>query len=336
MKIKEYFIPKSMIYTGAHTNVQTKIIHYQFTSVSLTVTDSFEPNPLMKHYIQVIGLSEIEKIQSIKSYFKVDPLVLEDVFNVKQRNKLELRDESLFCAFHIEYLDKREIKNDYLSILLYEDTIISFHETEPLYLLPIKTLIETSQDTKAKEIDYLFFQILDIITDHHLDVFEYLEYESSRFEEKILETKNVDQEMFYLIRKQMLKLKNNVYPVLEQFDKIFNKRHLLFRDENAGYYEDLKDHLKRLDDHLNQSRELMRHLLDLHINNQSNKMNRIMTTLTLFSAIFIPLSFLTGFFGMNFVNFGILQYENAVGIFGLICLAIAGFMFFLFKKVKWF
>ena len=104
---------------------------------------------------------------------------------------------------------------------------------------------------------------------------------------------------------------------------------------NRPYFDDLLDHLRRLDLLLVQSRELTRHLLDLNMNNQSNKMNKIMTTLTLFSAIFIPLSFLTGFFGMNFVHFGILEYPQAVGLFVGFCVIVAGVMYFIFKRSKW-
>lgn len=336
MKIKDYFMPKSNVYTGDYAHIKTKITHYTYDENELIITDSFEKEVGKKHYIQVVGLNEVAVIETIKQHFKVDPLTLEDVFNVKQRNKLELKDDSLFGAMHIEFLEHRIVKDDYLSFLLFEDAIITFHETEPTYLLPLKTILADNLETRTKSVDYLFFQIIDIITDNHLDLYEHLEMETSLFEEEILETKQISQEQFYMIRKQMLKLKNNISPVLDQFQKVLSKESKLFQKANLGYFEDLKDHLARLDDHLNQSRELMRHLLDLIINNQSNRMNKIMTTLTLFSAIFIPLSFLTGFFGMNFVHFDILSYENAVLVFTGVCFGLALVMFILFKKMKWF
>ena len=58
----------------------------------------------------------------------------------------------------------------------------------------------------------------------------------------------------------------------------------------------------------------MRHLLDLQMNNQSNRMNKIMGALTVFSAMFIPATFITGFFGMNFVNFDFLKHDYGVFI----------------------
>ncbi|MFH5881269.1 CorA family divalent cation transporter [Liberiplasma polymorphum] len=335
MKIKNYFTPKSFVYTGEHHHIETKIVHYHFNDTTLKMSNNFKPLDFPKHYIQVIGLNDIEKIQALKEYYTIDSLILEDVFNVKQRNKIEVKPAYLFGVFHIEHLHEGEILDDYMSLFMFKDTIISFHETEPVFLQPLHALFETHKEIKEKPIDYLFYQILDIITDQHIDVFDEIENYMSVFEEEILGSKNINQEDFYIVRKQLLRLKNSVTPTLEQLERAL-ERSELFTKESEGYFEDLTDHLKRLDSQVNQARELMRNLLDLHINNQSNKMNRIMTTLTLFSAIFIPLSFLTGFFGMNFVHFDILEYEYSLGIFIAMCFILAGLMFLLFKKMKWF
>ena len=335
MNIYNYIKPKSNVYTGKHNKIETKIIHTIYDAKTLELDELFGVDDQKKHYIQVVGLSDIEKISSIKDVYQIDPLILEDIFNVNQRNKIEMKDAYLFCVFNLMYIENEQLKEDYMSLLMTKNTIITFHETEPTFLNPLKTLFEEYKELRERSIDFLFFQILDIITDHHLDVYDHLDDQTIKFEEQILETKSIEQDAFYLIRKQMLKLKNNVSPVLEQLDKsIINTNH--FRLENQGYFDDLRDHLKRLDVRLTNSRELMHHLLDLHMNNQSTKMNKIMTTLTIFSAIFIPLSFMTGFFGMNFKHFDILEYPFAVGLFALICVMIVIGMILFFRRKHWF
>ena len=336
MNLSSYFKPKTMVYTGKHIKTPTSIKHYAYDAKTLLVSTDFKSNKDLKNYIQIVGLSNVQEIAIIKEHYNIDPLILEDVFNVNQRNKIEVVENSLFGAFHVEYLENNYVKEDYMSILMIENTIITFHETEPVFLKPLDTLFNDHKELREKSIDYLLYQILDIITDNHLDVYDELDLAISLFEEEIIDTKNIEQEDFYLVRKNMLKLKNNVTPIYEQLEKILLKNQELFNSSNKLYYEDLKDHLQRLDSRINQAREVMRNLLDLHMNNQSNKMNKIMATLTLFSAIFIPLSFLTGFFGMNFVHFGILQYSQAVLIFSILCFSIAILMVLYFKKKKWF
>ncbi|MDO9629224.1 MAG: CorA family divalent cation transporter [Acholeplasmataceae bacterium] len=336
MNISNYFKPKTMIYTGKHVKTPTSIKHYAYDGQNLKINSDFKSNKDLKNYIQIVGLSNVEEIAIIKEHYNIDSLILEDVFNVNQRNKIEVVDNSLFGVFHVEYLENDYVKEDYMSLLMIENTIITFHETEPIFLKPLESLFNEHKELREKSIDYLLFQILDIITDNHLDVFDELDTAIAIFEAEILETKDVEQEDVYLVRKNMLKLKNNVTPIFEQLDKILFKNQTLFNPSNKLYYEDLKDHLQRLDGRINQSREVMRNLLDLHMNNQSTKMNKIMATLTLFSAIFIPLSFLTGFFGMNFIHFGILAYNQAVLIFSIMCFVIAVSMVLFFKKKKWF
>ncbi|MFW6319832.1 MAG: CorA family divalent cation transporter [Bacillota bacterium] len=336
MKIKNYFTPKSLVYTGKHDEVKTTIRHYHYNENNLKMTNNFKPMDGYKSYIQVIGLSDIEKIKSLKDDYSVNILTLEDIFNVEQRNKIEHKEQYIFSVFGVDYLKDEALHHDYMSVLLFSDALITFHEKEPQFLDAIHPLFTEEGSLKKESVDYLYFHIIDIITDHHLDVYDYLKDAAVTFESDILESKKLNQESVYTLRKNLLRLKNNVSPILEQFNKLTDKNSPLIHPENLPLFEDVRDHLKRLDERLNDLREMMRYLLDLYINNQSNTMNRIMTTLTLFSAIFIPLSFLTGFFGMNFTHFAILDYQNALLIFVSLCVILAVLMIMLFKKMKWF
>jgi magnesium transporter len=336
MKIANYFTPKSFKYSGIHKNIPTVITDTHYNVATFKTFDTHTPDASLKHHILVVGLSDIAKIRQMLESYNISSLIVEDVFNVSQRDKLEHSDNALFVAMDVNYLKDGLIKEDYFSALLTDHILFTFHETEPEYLAPIKSLLEKSDETRKRPVDYLFYEILDMITDIHLSVYETLNRAGEKFEEEILETKTVDQEAFYLIRKRLLALKNSVTPIHEQLSRGVHKKSPLIHEDTYPFFDDLIDHLARLDSGLYESREVMRHLLDLHINNQSHKMNQIMTTLTLFSAIFIPLSFLTGFFGMNFVHFEVLEYEHALVFFLGVCFLMAAFMVVLFKRMRWF
>lgn len=285
--------------------------------------------------IQVTGISE-EILSAIQKDYAFDHTVFEDILNQKQRNKFEVKEDHLFATFHYDEIINEEIKPNYLSLLLYKEAVILFHKTTTSLSSDLVEVLTKNVQAREKALDYIFYFVLDWMTDHHLDVFKHLFAQAISYEEALLENQSLNQEALYLIRKKLLRLKVNIEPIYEDFEKtLIHAKHLI-SNEHQLYYDDVKDHLLRLLSHLNEAREMIRHLLDLNLNNQSQKMNRIMTTLTLFSAIFIPLSFLTGFFGMNFVHFELLEYEHALIGFILGCVFLALGMVFLFKKMRWF
>jgi len=336
MKIAHYFTPKSFKYSGVHKDIPTNITDIHFSEDTFKTFDGHTPDASLKHHIKVVGLSDVTKIRQMLESYHIPSLIIEDVFNVSQRDKIEHFDDTLFVAMDVNYMKDRTFKKDYFTAILTDHVLFTFHETTPEYLTPLDTLVEKSDETRKRPIDYLFYELLDMITDMHLSVYEHLKREGLRLEDELLETKTVDQEKFYLIRKRLLALKNSVTPIYDELRRDVHKKTALIHPDTLPFFDDLIDHLARLESDLTESRELMRHLLDLHINNQSHKMNQIMTTLTLFSAIFIPLSFLTGFFGMNFVHFEVLEYEHALGFFIGACFLVAAFMVLLFKRMRWF
>ena len=122
-------------------------------------------------------------------------------------------------------------------------------------------------------------------------------------------------------------------------DNLFKNEYLLKKivdSKTSKYYEDLEDHIVNLNEKVRTEIELLKGVFEIYMNNNADKMNEIMKTLTIFSAIFIPLSFLSGIFGMNFVKFPILSNDNGLLIFIIISILIPISMLIYFKKHKWF
>ena len=328
--------PGSPIYTGVH-QVETLITHIVYNKDELKKVDSLSLEPGHNNWFIFKGLNDTQKIKSICEEYNVDSLVMEDILNVNQRNKIEFFETYIFAVVSYAYLHENQILHDYLSVLMFKDKVFTFHEHNiNLFEEVYKRLENNKGIIRSVNHDYLFYVILDTIIDNDIVVEREISNRTAKLEEDIIALESTDQTLLYNSRKELLFLKKTIDPIYESFTKMEYKTCPLIAKELYKYFGDVSDHIKRTYEEINIERELLRNLLDVHMNNVSNKMNAIMKTLTIFSAIFIPLSFLAGVFGMNFVEFPLLSKPYGLTIFIGICLTIAITMVFYFRNRKWF
>ena len=335
MRNKKSLPPESFVYTGTKMN-KTEVHHIQNDEKSIRHTTTVDVHPRLNDWIMIQGLKDTDFIQKITSRFGVDTLVIEDILNVHQRNKLEIYDDYVFSVKKFAYLEGDKIKHEYISILLFEDKLITFQEDKSPVFEPIIRRIEKKQGiiTKMKH-DYLYYCILDTIVDYNIATRKYISANIISLENHIMNLETSNQTLLYNLRKELVFLKNSNKQLLFSFSHQEYKKISLIHEDIYKYYEDLHDHIARLDENISIEQELLRNLLDVHMNNVSNKTNRIMTILTIFSAIFIPLSFLAGVFGMNFTDFPFLKNPNGMAYFVLLCIVISTTMLAFFKHKKW-
>lgn len=327
--------PETMVYTG-NKLFKTEITHLQYDSQSIRETRTPDSHPKLNDWIMIHGLKDVDYIKKICDRFGVDPLVTEDVLNVHQRNKLEIFEDYIFSVNKFAYVKDNEIHHEYISMLLFEDKLITFQEQKTTFFDPIIKRIKEKQGNITKMgHGFLYYSILDSIIDENIESRKLLSRKIMLLEDDIINLEKTDQSVLYNIRKELLYLKNSNKHFLFSFTHKEYEKIPMIKDDIFKYYEDLTDHIVRLDENIDVERELLGNLLDVHNTNVSNKMNRIMTVLTIFSAIFIPLSFLAGVFGMNFSNFSLLESPYGLTYFTSICIVIAVSMISFFRYKKW-
>ncbi|MBN2876547.1 MAG: hypothetical protein JXL85_02730 [Bacilli bacterium] len=330
--------PGTVVYTGTKLR-NTTITHAQYSANNLVIYDdlkNFSTDNV--DWVSVEGLADADKIKALCESLNVDNLVVEDIFNTNQRNKFETFNDYVFFVTKFAFLtEEKEIDYDYISLLLFNNKIITFSESENRFKQEIISRLKDKslQISKLHE-DYLFYVIYDMIIDEELNVLHYLNFQLEGLEENIMKLSKKDQVTLYHLRKNLVFLKNQTINSLDYAAPKSLLKNSLFNSYLKKYLEDLEDHMINLRDKSHISLESIRNLYDVYLNNESNRTNDIMKTLTIFSAIFIPLSFIAGIFGMNFVNFPVLQNPYGLLIFALICVLIPVGMLIYFKRKKWF
>jgi magnesium transporter len=163
---------------------------------------------------------------------------------------------------------------------------------------------------------------------------ENLDNRIDKIEDEIFDNpKNETLEHIFSVKRAVLRLRRTLLPQREVFSKLANGNYPIVEEKDQAYFRNIYDHMVRLYEINESLRELIGGALDTYLSVVNNRMNDVMKTLTIITTLFMPLSFLTGFFGMNFFQ-AVIPLEVWTGklVFTLI---IAGMIFIPLGMYAW-
>lgn len=328
--------PGTLSYKGSYTDVgvTVDVISYDhdwYQRIEITDLESLKLDD-RKYWINITGLHDIELIRKIGDKFGIHHMDLEDVVHVSQRSKIELKEFYLFSIFKMIYLINEDIHHEHVSIFVKDQVILTFQEVQGDVFDGIRKRIESGNDRIRKRgIDYLHYSLIDALVDHYFPVINQSFETFSDLEVNVIETGNTDMTRIYQLRKELLYMINAITPIHDAILNFTREPNPFFTSEDVPYYADVMDHLTQLSDSLKSYREMINSLYEMQMAEKSNALNKTLMTLTTFSVIFIPLSFLAGVFGMNFIHFPGLDHPNAIPLFVTACVTITAGMLVYFK-----
>ncbi len=337
--------PGTLVYTGDKIKEKTKIkvTDYtedqfdfkEFEDLQIDLT-KFE-EPLIK-WIDIYGLAKIDIIEEIGRQFDLHPLVLEDILSPNQRPKMEDYGRYIFVVLKkLSWnVDQEDFEYEQISLILGESYVISFQERDTNLFNPIYERIQIPKGkVRVMGADYLFYVLIDIIIDDYFIVLEKVGEDIENIEDILI--KNPDPETLqniYRLKRSSIELRKSIWPIREIINKLQREQSNLIGDELQIYLRDIYEHIFRISDLLENYRDIIFGMLDMYLSSVSNRMNDIMKVLTIISTIFIPLSFIAGFYGMNFIFYQNYQY-NLLFLVIIVMIIIAVTMLLFFKKKKW-
>lgn len=302
-------------------------------------------------WIDVVGVRDPDTIRALGDAFGLHPLVLEDLTHTTQRPKLEAYEDQLFIVVKMlhapsepdaEHLGAEaegapEIRVEQVGLLLGPNYVISVQEFEGDVFEPIRLRIrQAAGRIRSAGADYLAYALLDIIVDHYFVVMEGIAFHIEALEEAVLSDPQPElQTEINALRREAIFLRRSIWPLREVISSLLRDESPLVTDATKVYLRDAYDHTIQVVDMIESFRDVLASLVDLYLSSLSHRMNEVMKVLTVIGSIFIPLSFLTGLYGMNFVNIPELEYENGyfvfLGVIGLLIVAMLAY----FKRRDW-
>ena len=228
---------------------------------------------------------------------------------------------------------------EHISFILGNDYLISFQEqrTVDIFEPIIERLKESVGKTRKNGADYLLFSLIDLVVDNYLVILEKLDDQLDKLEEQILResiTKDPILELFNL-KRELTQMRKYVWPLRAMLNELMMEESKLISANSMPYFKDVQDHVNQVVEAIDAHKELLTGLMDIHYSTLSKRMNTVMKTLTVFSAIFMPLTFIVGIYGMNFDVMPELRHPNGYFIVVGVMVSITTGLLIYFRKKGW-
>ncbi|MCB0473430.1 MAG: magnesium/cobalt transporter CorA [Flavobacteriaceae bacterium] len=293
----------------------------------------------MNNWINVDGIHDQNSLNGLENSFGLDHLLLEDVANAQQRPKVEISDNSIFLTLRmLSYeQDSPSVDNEQVSLVLTDKYLITFQEKSGDVFGTIRDRIVNSKgQIRSKKGDYLFYSLIDSIIDNYFLVIENIGNNLEDLEDEVFENPSQEfLEKIHFNKNELLTLRRAIYPLRESILKLLREDNGLILPDTVKYFNDVYDHIIQIIDILESYKEITSSLKDSYLSSLSFKMNQVMQVLTIIATIFIPLTFLTGIYGMNFEKIPELHWSYGYLYFWIVSVAIVSVLIFYFKRKKW-
>lgn len=261
---------------------------------------SREPSRVL--WLDVVGLGSLDVLRHIVTTFDLHPLAVEDVLHQRQRPKAEVYEDTLFIVVRIPHVRDGVTTFEQVSIFLGSDFVLTFQEEEADCFDTVRERIRRKQGrVRNGGADYLAYALLDAAIDQYLPLADGLGDRIDQMEKHILSRTDAGVVQRLLdLRGDLNQLRRNLSPARDAVAAMASLAGSLVSEDTKVYLRDCQDHIVQLNEVTESYGDTVSALLSIHLSVASQRLNEVMKVLTIFAALFMPLSFIAGVYGMNF------------------------------------
>jgi len=283
------------------------------------------------------GLTD-DELKKVSELLSIHPTTRADIIYTQKRAKVEEYENYIFFSITSALPTAgKKLKTEQISFILTDNYVVSFQEKPSDHFGEIrKRLVNKEGIIRTKKSDYLLNKLLEAIIDNYFEVLdeiidqvEVIDNETSTQPSEATLHK-IDEQ-----KRKLIYLKRAAFPMKEVVSVLSSGHERFLEIQNIHYFQNLKDDCLAIIDEMETNKQILEGLSQLYYASLSNKMNEIMKVLTIIGAIFIPLTFIVGVYGMNFEFMPELHYKYAYFItLGAMAITTLGMVYY-FRKKKW-
>jgi magnesium transporter len=255
-------------------------------------------------WVDLIQTPYEESEQILLNLFGFHPLAVSDALDEVHVPRVDDWGDYLYLVLHnirFNPTDEEPLKSDELDIFLGKHFLVTYQKVAISDIEKVRNFLELDYRFLERGADHLFYKIADDMVGDTLPVVDQIDDEIDSIEDLIFKSTNqVLLERIFTLKRSLLHLRRILLPQREVFNKLARGDDEVIESQERVFFRDIYDHLVRLYDISESLRDLVSGVLETYLSVVNNRMNDVMKTLTIITTLFMPISFLTGFFGMNF------------------------------------
>jgi magnesium transporter len=290
-------------------------------------------------WVNVDGVHEVEVVQQLGDCLFVEPLILEDILNTDQRPKVEDFEDYVFLVARMLRYDGDDggLQVEQISLLLGPNYVISFQEKPGDVFDPVRARIRGARGRiRRMGADYLAYALVDALVDSYFLALERIGERIETIQDKLITDPRPETlRAIHDLKRDLIFLRKSVWPLREVTGTLERGETSLVGESVLIYLRDVYGHVIQVMDTVETFRDMINGMLDIYLSSISNRMNEVMKVLTIIATIFIPLTLITGVYGMNFQHMPELAWPLGYPLVWVVMLAIAGAMLLYFRRKKW-
>jgi magnesium transporter len=252
---------------------------------------------------------------------------------------MERYDQHIYLILKMLQWDEAQsrIEIEQVSIVLGDTFVLTFQEQErDVFELLRQRIRQGKGRIRQAGADYLAYALLDSVVDHYFLILERLGDKVEVLEEELATAPTpATLQAIHELRHEILFLRRSVWPLRDLLRALQHGDSDLFQTSTLIYLRDVYEHALYIIDAIEIFREMVAGMLDIYLSSASNRMNEVMKVLTVIATLFIPLTFITSLYGMNFQYMPELEWRWGYLLVWLVILSTGGVMLAYFRRKEW-
>jgi magnesium transporter len=243
---------------------------------------------------------DADDFKILSDVFKFHPLAIEDSEHFGQRAKIDDYDDFVFLVLYGAVADDDRLVE--VHCFYTEQFLVTVHRDEAPAFIELRTRY-AKREKPIERPSLLLYRIIDGLVDSFFPILADFDDRIDELENGIfIKADDAQLQEIFQMKRLLVGMRKAITPQRDAFARLMGGVAELpgLNDEDERYFRDVYDHLIRISDLIDSYRDLLTGAMDVYLSTVSNRLNSVMKQLTIIATIFLPLSWLTGFFGQNF------------------------------------